>query len=349
MSLFKKRKTGAGVGAKSFRKKDDDEDNITEGGAAVQTDQTESDDLNSGDVCLTREDMLKAADDLKKRRSSSTGVLNTSSSRKNSAFIEVDGDTEKDRDALAILEKDVAARKGATAEDGAASKTYKGATAYRKFTGKDDKVTKDATKVPLRASANVKRTVVFDYQPNVCKDYKETGFCGFGDSCLYLHDRGDYASGWQQEKAWEEKQAKKRKKVEELGDFGAEDLSASDEDDDDKPSSLTLKQVGADAAEIDQVKARSSTDKRGIWEEEKKKKEGDELPFACHICRNGFKNPIVTVCGHYFCASCIMNKTKTNKKCPICCKPTEGVFNIAHKIAAKLKLETQRKATAEEK
>ena len=60
----------------------------------------------------------------------------------------------------------------------------------------------------------------FDYQPNVCKDYKETGYCGYGglsqcllfrlcwltfplDSCIYLHDRGDYKTGWQLEKEWE--------------------------------------------------------------------------------------------------------------------------------------------------
>lgn len=29
-------------------------------------------------------------------------------------------------------------------------------------------------------------------QPDICKDYKETGFCGFGDSCKFLHDRSDY-------------------------------------------------------------------------------------------------------------------------------------------------------------
>lgn len=24
----------------------------------------------------------------------------------------------------------------------------------------------------------------WDYQPDICKDYKETGFCGFGGECL---------------------------------------------------------------------------------------------------------------------------------------------------------------------
>lgn len=39
----------------------------------------------------------------------------------------------------------------------------------------------------------------FDYQPDICKDYKETGFCSYGDSCKFLHDRGDYKSGWELE------------------------------------------------------------------------------------------------------------------------------------------------------
>ena len=32
----------------------------------------------------------------------------------------------------------------------------------------------------MRASANIRSTVRWDYQPDICKDYKETGFCGFG-------------------------------------------------------------------------------------------------------------------------------------------------------------------------
>ncbi|GAA6032767.1 hypothetical protein JCM8097_000781 [Rhodosporidiobolus ruineniae] len=44
---------------------------------------------------------------------------------------------------------------------------------------------------------NVRQITLVDYQPDVCKDYKETGFCGFGDTCKFLHDRGDYMHGWQ--------------------------------------------------------------------------------------------------------------------------------------------------------
>jgi len=41
-----------------------------------------------------------------------------------------------------------------------------------------------------------------DYNPSLCKDYHDTGYCCFGDSCLYIHDRGDYKSGWELEKEW---------------------------------------------------------------------------------------------------------------------------------------------------
>ncbi|XP_066040765.1 E3 ubiquitin-protein ligase RNF113A-like [Chamaea fasciata] len=53
----------------------------------------------------------------------------------------------------------------------------------------------------IRAPEHLRATVHWDYQPDICKDYKETGFCGFGDSCKFLHDCSDYKHGWQIE--WE--------------------------------------------------------------------------------------------------------------------------------------------------
>ena len=43
----------------------------------------------------------------------------------------------------------------------------------------------------------------WDYAPDICKDFKETGFCGFGDSCKFMHDRSDYKFGWQLEREME--------------------------------------------------------------------------------------------------------------------------------------------------
>jgi hypothetical protein len=33
---------------------------------------------------------------------------------------------------------------------------------------------------PQKASGNIRISCRFDYQPDICKDYKETGFCGYG-------------------------------------------------------------------------------------------------------------------------------------------------------------------------
>ncbi|KAI8377668.1 uncharacterized protein BYT42DRAFT_497848 [Radiomyces spectabilis] len=86
---------------------------------------------------------------------------------------------------------------------------------------------------PQRAPANIRVTARFDYQPDICKDYKETGFCGYGDSCIFLHDRGDYKTGWQLEKEWEEAQKTKTKFGASSGDKYA--ISDSDSDDEELP------------------------------------------------------------------------------------------------------------------
>ncbi|KAM5555612.1 zinc finger CCCH domain-containing protein 15-like [Rosa sericea] len=65
---------------------------------------------------------------------------------------------------------------------------------------------------PWRASACINTSIRIDYQRDICKDYKQTGFCGYGGSCKFSHDRGDYESGWQLEKEWEEKERDEERK-----------------------------------------------------------------------------------------------------------------------------------------
>ena len=70
-------------------------------------------------------------------------------------------------------------------------------------------------KGPVRAPTNIRSTVRWDYKPDLCKDYKETGYCGFGDSCIFMHDRTDYKSGWQIEMEYDQ------------GVYGTDDAEAS--------------------------------------------------------------------------------------------------------------------------
>ncbi|KAG7127018.1 Pre-mRNA-splicing factor cwc-24 like protein [Verticillium longisporum] len=57
---------------------------------------------------------------------------------------------------------------------------------------------------PIKAPTNIRTITVIDYTPDTCKDYKQTGFCGFGDNCKFLHAREDYKQGWQLDKEWED-------------------------------------------------------------------------------------------------------------------------------------------------
>ena len=79
----------------------------------------------------------------------------------------------------------------------------------------DDPTNKNVTNFrgPMRAPTNIRTTMRIDYQPDICKDYKDTGYCGYGDACKFMHDRGDYLAGWQMEKAWQAKQKERERRV----------------------------------------------------------------------------------------------------------------------------------------
>ncbi|TVU08821.1 hypothetical protein EJB05_42236, partial [Eragrostis curvula] len=50
-----------------------------------------------------------------------------------------------------------------------------------------------------------------------------------------------------------------------------------------------------------------------------------EPAFTCPICWNKLEEPSTTICGHIFCANCIKQAIKVQKKCPTCrrsLKPT---------------------------
>ena len=63
----------------------------------------------------------------------------------------------------------------------------------------------------------------------------------------------------------------------------------------------------------------------------------DDLPFACFICRESFRNPVVTKCKHYFCEKCALNHYKKTKRCFVCAEQTFGVFNPAKDIIKRMK------------
>ena len=163
---------------------------------------------------------------------------------------------------------------------------------------------------PIKAPTNIRTTCRFDYQPDVCKDYKDTGFCGFGDTCIYLHDRGDTLSGWQLEQQWQQEQQeiKKKQQQEQIDAF------------------IKGSGIGSTSGATGATSSPSNV----------KREDDDGIPFACHLCRNHFTDPVVTNCSHYFCQSCILTHWKESSNlCPICSKDTYGVFHEPTKLLSK--------------
>jgi RING finger protein 113A len=208
----------------------------------------------------------------------------------NHATREIEIDTDRDRDAMAIHKRKMEISKNIL--DGKME-----ANVYR---GKDtgviylNKSEKDISRYkatgslgPMRAPTNLRVNCRFDYAPGICKDYKETGFCGFGDSCVFMHDRGDYKTGWELEEEWRKEQIQKQKLIKE----GKYKETSSDEcisDDEDGTASI---------------------------------------PLTCPICDNEYIAPVQTVCKHYFCEKCALTHYGRSSSCYVCKKSTQGIFN----------------------
>ena len=186
-------------------------------------------------------------------------------------------------------------RPGADTE-GERDGTYKGAANYQSFIQKNPDAPSRQLG-PVKAPTNIRTITVTDFAPDVCKDYKQTGFCGWGDSCKFLHAREDYKQGWQLDKDWEN--VTKGKKISGKTAASANRNKAGNED-------------GASDDDEDTVL--------------------EGIPFACIICKKPYTNPIITKCGHYFCEACALKRYKKYPSCAACGAGTAGVFNGAKNL-----------------
>lgn len=106
------------------------------------------------------------------------------------------------------------------------------------------------------------------------------------DSCKFLHDRGDYKSGWQMEMEFKEQEKKRQQRL-------AEGMDPEADNDDNK-----------------YVIESSDEDEKD----------------ACTICREPFRNAVETLCNHVFCEECALKQYKKKAYCFNCGKPTNGTF-----------------------
>lgn len=190
------------------------------------------------------------------------------------ATASLETETEFDRDARAIRERVLRRAEESLKGKPGDENVYRGIHGYTDYkAGFRREQTVAGEKAggahgPLRASAHIRVSARFDFQPDICKDYKETGYCGFGDACKFMHDRGDYKSGWQLERDWDEREKARKRELVTGGGNDDDDRRGGGGDDDDDGNA--------------------------------------ELPFACSICRRGFEDPVVTQCKHYFCEHCAL-------------------------------------------
>jgi RING finger protein 113A len=73
------------------------------------------------------------------------------------------------------------------------------------------------------------------------------------------------------------------------------------------------------------------------------------IPFACIICKEKYKDPIVTKCGHYFCEICALKRYRKDPSCAACGAGTGGVFNVAKNLKKLLERKRERAAKRRQK
>lgn len=119
---------------------------------------------------------------------------------KRNAVSRIETETQTDVDHRAVLERNLAIGEKLLAGE-LQSGIYRGEGALRPVKPMSmDKIRAGKASGlygPVRGSQYARTTLGVDYNPEVCKDYKETGYCTFGDTCKFIHDRSTYKSGWQ--------------------------------------------------------------------------------------------------------------------------------------------------------
>uniref|UniRef100_A0A183CFI7 EOG090X04Q5 n=1 Tax=Globodera pallida TaxID=36090 RepID=A0A183CFI7_GLOPA len=194
---------------------------------------------------------------------------------------------------------------------------------------------------PIRAQQYMRASVRWDYAPDICKDYKETGFCTFGGNATSGLNRLGPIRAQQYMRAsvrWDYA-PDICKDYKETGFCTFGDSCKFMHDRSDYKHGWEIERDW-EAGKLKETKA----DEFLISSDEGEDEEVDKLPHSCYICREQFRKPVATKCKHYFCEECALAQYQRSKKCAVCGEKTEGVFNVAREILAKMKARNEAKA-----
>lgn len=340
--MFKKRERPKATRAREGAEGDEDTPTVAAGDLAAKRSRrsTNSSTTNNegGNIAAStrKEPMSEAARFADRQQDAVFSGFKASGSTENTpssdAVRRLEVDTDVSQDHRAILERNEKINKGL--KDGTLEKgVYRGLGGYQRYANRSEHAIANSKYTgllgPLRSSlSNVRSTLRIEYigttgEGGICKDYKETGYCGFGDSCKFAHDRSDYKPSYILEQEWEAKQkaieAKRRKRWERKMERRrkAEEEGRPLDDDDDSTV---------------------STDES----------DDEELPTECYECGEAWQRcksiAVQTTCGHYFCEECAMAAFSKSQKCARCGANTNGIFNSAETLQEKLKAKKERRA-----
>ncbi|KAF2477380.1 uncharacterized protein BDR25DRAFT_299350 [Lindgomyces ingoldianus] len=236
---------------------------------------------------------------LVKRRKTHGNVLKASTADQKSAST-FEGTTQYDADRSAKIEASNDATKQSNwydedAKDALSAKNLLGTTRSKPESFIQKSANAPNRQVgPMKAPTNIRTITITDYAPDVCKDYKQTGFCGYGDGCKFLHAREDYAAGWKLDRDWE---------ISGKGQKPGGTIVAS--------AKRATEEKDEEGFDIDLL---------------------EKIPFACIICKKPYKTPVITKCGHYFCEACALKRYRKDPTCAACSANTNGIFNNARNL-----------------
>ena len=155
--------------------------------------------------------------------------------------------------------------------------------------------------------SSIRAKTLMDFDPLICKDYKDSGYCTFGETCKFIHDRSDYMAGWEIEDAVEKAGGDPAAVERGLMAPGA------------RGTGMEL------TAFLESVKGRKTRARKA-----KGAFDAHDVPEgACPICQSELVAPMATSCGHTFCQSCILAAFRVSTLCPVCSVQTNGALRTA--------------------